>query len=222
MAGWTVRSGSLFRADALHRVPPEDSDSLAALGWRTVIDLRTAREREGGICRLDVPTVVHLPMLKETWSDIADADVGDAVDFLATRYIEMAEEGAGAIAAAIELMSYPERLPAVFHCTAGKDRTGVLAAVVLAVLGVPDEVIAADYELSAAAIEKLVVWVRTNQPAAAEQLSRQPAAFLACPPEAILRFLEGLRTRHGSVDGYLASIGIRRHTIGALRDLLLV
>lgn len=220
--GRNVRWRTLFRADGLHRGGVVVPDQLCALGWRTVIDLRTSTEVDGGQFRSSGVDVVHLPMLRETW-DVASvvADTDDPVDFLAARYIEMTEQGATAIAAAFEILGAPTRLPAVFHCSAGKDRTGVLAALVLSSLGIDDEQIADDYHLSAPAMGSLVEWITTHRPEVAEHMARQATAFLSCPREAIGRFLDSLRERHGSVHGYLAAIGVDDGALAAVRDNLL-
>lgn len=219
--GRRVRWRTVFRADGLHRATNAELPA-AALGWRTVIDLRTHAEHEAGRYAGAAVHPVHLPMLQDIWDATSfDVDLDDVIVFLTDRYLEMAVTGAAAIGTAFELLASPERLPAVFHCSAGKDRTGVLAALVLTTLGVDDDHIAADYHLSAAAMDRLVDWITANRPEVAEHMARQPQAFLACPPEAIAGFLDALRARHGSTDGYLASIGVTSATLDALRAVLL-
>jgi hypothetical protein len=97
----------------------------------------------------------------------------------------------------------------------------VLAALLLASVGVGDDDIAEDYTTSAAAMAKLVEWVREQRPEAADAMARQPAAFLSCPPEAMHVFLARLRRRWGSVDAYLASIGVEPETLASVRSALL-
>lgn len=219
--GRTVRWRTIFRADGLHRIPNDGLATVRELGWRTVFDLRTFAEVEAGRYSCDGVDVLHLPMLRETWDRVAATTSADPVEFLAARYLEMTEQGAPAIAAVLEMLASRRRLPAVFHCAAGKDRTGVLAALVLAALGVDDEQIAVDYNLSAVAMDRLVEWIARNGHPTAEAMARQPGALLACPPEAILVFLRRLRERHGSVDRYLAGIGVGHTTTSALQDAVL-
>ncbi|MDQ3385652.1 MAG: tyrosine-protein phosphatase [Actinomycetota bacterium] len=218
--GRSVRWQVLYRADGLHRIPASTTSSLEHLGWRTVLDLRTSGEVDAGAFRAAGIEVIHLPVLRATWGVPEVTDV-EPVAFLSTHYLRMLDEGAGAIAAAFEILASPARLPAVFHCSAGKDRTGVVAALVLAVLGVPDDVIAADYHLSATAVEQLVAWLVATQPDRREEMARQPKAFLSCPPEAMLTFLDELRLRHGSVEAYLTAIGVAPASLDRLRDSLL-
>ena len=214
--GGSVRWQVLYRADGLHRIPAEATSSLDHLGWRTVLDLRTAAEVDAGAFGPAGPEVIHLPILRTTWGVPEETDI-EPISFLSTHYLQMLDEGATAIAAAFAILAAPVRLPAVFHCSAGKDRTGVLAALVLSALGVPDEVVASDYQLSAAAVEQLVAWLVASRPDLREEMARQPKAFLTCPPEAMLRFLDELRERHGSVAGYLADIGVGAGCLDELR-----
>ena len=220
--GRTVRWRTLFRADGLHRITGESLATVRSLRCRTVLDLRTPLEVDAGQYSCVGVDVLHLPVLRTTWDrDELRGSQGDPVEFLAARYLEMAEQGTAAIATAFEVLASSSRLPAAFHCSAGKDRTGVLAALVLAALGVNDEQIAEDYALSARAMDRLVEWIRSHRPEVAEAMASQPAAFLACPPEAIVRFLGELRARHGGVRLYLGDIGVTRATIEAVRDNLL-
>ncbi len=218
--GQTVRWQVLYRADGLHRIPAEGTAALDHLGWRTVLDLRTGAEVDAGAYRSGSCELIHLPILRATWGIPEVTDV-EPVEFLSSHYLQMLDEGAPAIDAAFTILASSARLPAVFHCSAGKDRTGVLAALVLSALGVPDDVIAADYHLSASAVDQLVAWLRATRPELSEEMARQPKAFLSCPPEAMHTFLDALRVRHGSVEGYLVGIGVEADTLVRLRQVLL-
>jgi protein-tyrosine phosphatase len=219
--GRSVRWRVLYRADGLHRSPLMGGRAAADLGWRTVVDLRTKREHDAARCRIDGVDVVHAPLIPEIWDEATLAQGRDPIDFLVGRYLEMLELGGATVATAIAIFSNPERLPAVFHCSAGKDRTGVVAAIVLSLLGVPDDVIAADYHLSATAMEPLVAWIVAERPEVAEHMARQPPSYLACPPDAMLTFLEHVRTKHGSIAGYVSEQGVSDETVARLRSALL-
>jgi len=222
--GRTVRWGRLYRADGIHRIEGADLARVAALGIRTVLDLRTAGELDdhGRVPTESIDAAYHhLPLLEQVWErDLPLAEL-DAVDFLAGRYLEMLELGASSIVAALTAMSAPDRLPLVFHCSAGKDRTGVLAAILLSVLGVNDDDIATDYALSRAAMRELAEWVRTEKPESYETMAAQPPAFLDAPPLAMQRVLALARVQHGSLTDYVNASGVDESVVAALRATLL-
>lgn len=219
--GRTVRWQTLYRADGLHRIPAGAAHAVAPLRWRTVLDLRTKGEfDDGAFAHLEGAEVIHLPVIREPW-DITTVDDAEPADFLASRYMDMLDEGVEALTAAVRLLATRERLPAVFHCSAGKDRTGVLAALVLSVVGVPDEQIADDYQLSATAMDKLVAWLVEAHPDKVDHMAQQPTTFLQCPPEAMHTFLERMRDRFGSAEGYLTGAGVAPAELDRLRDVLL-
>ena len=221
--GRSVRWRTLFRADGLHRITGDALGAVRDLRCRTVLDLRTTVEVDAGQYSCVGVDVLHLPLIRDTWGawSTIDDDV-EPTSFLADRYLDMTQDGAAAIASAFEVLASSRRLPLAFHCSAGKDRTGVLAALVLAALGVDDRQIAEDYALSARAMDQLVAWMARQRPeVAGVHMAKQPAAFLSCPPEAIVRFLVELRARHGGVRLYLGDIGVDRATIEAVRDNLL-
>lgn len=220
--GSRTRWGTVYRAAGLHRASAQDVDRLGGLGWRTVIDLRSFAEVEQGTFRCEGTEVVHLPVLSEVWDTMVIDHEADPVEYLVAGYLEMAAEGAVAFAAAFEILAAPGRRPAVFHCSAGKDRTGVLAALVLAAVGVDDHGIARDYALSAAAMQRIVDWYGRNAPGRADVMARQPEVLLACPADAMLKFLARLRERHGTVDEYLLTAGVPAAALARLRAQLVV
>ena len=222
--GQMTRWSTLYRADGINRATGEDLDRLLALGLRTVLDLRTPGELEHrGRFPAETTAVTyhHLPVIRETWEAWETDREVDPATFLVSRYQEMLDEGAPALAAALEVLADPASYPVVFHCAAGKDRTGVLAAVVLSLLGVADADIAHDYGLSAPAMVALVDWVRTNVPEALDSMTDQPPAFLAAPPAAMRELLASVRADHGSMVAYVAAIGVGPDVVDALRANLL-
>jgi len=217
--GQEVQWRRVYRADGIHRLSVHD---LAPLGIRTVVDLRTEAEREErGFFEADEITNHHLPMFESTWEVEGVLPDQDAVAYLAERYADMLVSGPVAIAGTFALVADTDALPLVFHCAAGKDRTGVTAALLLAVLGVSDDDIAADYALSAGATEQFIEWLRAERPEAVADMQSAPTAFLASPAAAMVAFLEALRTEHGSVEAYLASVGVTDATLAAVRANLL-
>lgn len=222
--GGHVRSGRLYRADGVHRAAGADLERLAALGLRTVIDLRTLAELElGRFAASDDVAWHHAPLLEQIWSaEHVESIVGDddAIRFLVDRYVDMTVEAHGALAAAISVLADPDSHPALFHCAAGKDRTGVLAAMVLALLGVERQVIIDDYARSGAGMQRAIAYFTEHEPRIADIMSRQPDAFMAAPHDAMGGFLAEIEQRHGSVEAYVRGIGVTDDAIASLRDTL--
>jgi len=133
--GRQVVDGQLFRADGLNRLSESDAAVVKELGIRTVVDLRTLYEREEwGSAPTDLldATGVHLPIISELWPVYEDNDDHDPVAYLIERYHEMTVEGAASLATLLGIVADDvDAVPLVFHCSAGKDRTGVTAALIL-------------------------------------------------------------------------------------------
>ena len=222
-AGQTVRWRTLYRADALHRLPDDELDQLSLLGVRTVLDLRTQAEIDHGRIKAEHLGIahLHLPVLGTTWKPAELDPDADAGEVLGSLYIQMLDVGAPALADSLRVLADPAQVPAVFHCAAGKDRTGVLAAVVLALLGVDEETIIGDYALTAAAMADLVERLKQDRPEALTAMNDQPSAYLATPPEAMRRFLDHVNTEHGSMVGYVRGIGVELEVVEALHTTLL-
>jgi protein-tyrosine phosphatase len=219
-----VRWRTLYRADGVQRLDGDDLERVRALGIRTVLDLRTRGEIEArGRFPVETYPVTyhHLPLLEFTWDlDTLDVD-SPAAQFLADRYLEMLVEGEAAIATALSVLAGPQSCPLLFHCAAGKDRTGVLAAAILSLLGVSDDDIVRDYALSREGMRRLTFWLEANAPDAAAVMAEQPAPFLSAPPAAMRLFLRAVRSQHGSMRNYAASIGVREVVLQRVRQNLL-
>jgi hypothetical protein len=173
-----------------------------------VVDLRTRDEvAKGRLAALSGEVSwYHLPMLDALPPREAyEAWVGSAN--VAQQYLAMVESGAETIAAFLDLVCDPAAYPLVFHCFAGKDRTGILTALVLGLLGVADEDISADYALSRAAMHRLLEWLRSQSESDIPLLESIATAIVAADPETMAAFLSGFRAAHGSFDAYAAALG---------------
>jgi protein-tyrosine phosphatase len=120
----------------------------------------------------------------------------------------------------LAVLADPAAYPAVFHCAAGKDRTGLLAAVVLGLLGVSDDDIIADYALSQQAMTRMLAWLRAERPEVREQIEGSAAAIVTAEPDTMSLFLGRLRHQHGSFPGYADSLGAA-DAVRYLQDALL-
>ncbi len=223
--GRSTKWGTLFRSDGLYRLRgADDMSRVRQLGLKSVIDLRTEREqREQGIFPTDDIEVTfhHLSIVDVTWSDTETPEFDDEVEFLVWGYRDMLEIGSSRFADAMHVLAQTDSLPAVFHCAAGKDRTGVLAALLLSSLGVDDAHICADYGLTQDAMRRSIAWSKVHRPELAERYATIPKAFLAADPRAMQIVLTELAQQHGSVRNYVRKIGVTDATVKALGNLLL-
>ncbi len=231
--GRTVRWGRLYRSDALHELTPADVVRLRELGLRTVVDLRTERElARSGRGPLEPEDVAfhHLAVVKEGVAGdgaTAGAEPGESVaapapagDDLAERYLWYLDVGGDAIARALSLLGSGEHYPLVFHCAAGKDRTGVLAAVVLAIAGVDRQVIVADYVITAERI-RLILDRWRAEPGFAERMAKVPASRFSVEASTMKGFLDGLDSRYGGARAWAVGAGVPAGTLDRMVDLLL-
>jgi protein-tyrosine phosphatase len=217
--GRTVRWRRLFRSDALHRLGEDDASAFAALGIRTVIDLRRPFEIEkyGRVAERYGLDYHNLVLRHVDWEEIEHPDDVVHERWLADRYLNFAEDGREGILASLQVIADASRAPVVVHCMAGKDRTGTVCALALSLLGVSDEDIAADYALTTSAMERLTAYL----------IEKHPEAVLGnehmwdSPPGAMLLFLDDLRALHGSVEGYVKEIGLTGDEIASMRAHLL-
>jgi protein-tyrosine phosphatase len=213
--GGVVRWRTLLRSDALDRLGQDGRAALTALGLRTVIDLRTDEEAQDAPSALNGTgaRTVRVPLLR------AEA-LGRLPPDLAAVYQYLIDERGQAIAAAVAQLCRPGALPGLVHCSAGKDRTGVVVALILGALGVPDDIIAGDYALSAGFLDPDAAAVVSRIQAIGGAASRLSLSLLGSPPELILTALARARDQAGSVTGYLVQHGVTEAELGTLRTAL--
>jgi protein-tyrosine phosphatase len=215
-----VRWRRLYRADSLGKLVGEDFQRYQRLGIRTVIDLRHDWEvtNEGRVPEHDGVAYHNISIEHQPWDLAAlPADL-DTAQFLSERYLEVADDGGREIRQVLDLLADPgpsdEDGAVVFHCAAGKDRTGLIAAVTLDLLGVSEDDIVADFALTERARDRFLAdWV-ANHP------GEQPrwVGFGRSPALAMRTFLDTLAVRYGSVRGYAThQLGVDRRRIDALR-----
>jgi protein-tyrosine phosphatase len=199
--GRQVRWRRLFRSDSLSPVTDEDARLLTEeLGLLAVVDLRTSRELErdgrGGLA--DVALHYHHVSLVE---DVSPDD-GPWTRSLHEAYAHMLRDGAGRVRDALSaIASEVAEHPTVFHCTAGKDRTGIVAALVLALLGVSDEDIVADYVLTQEVMPEMIERyprrvLRSNEG------TRYPSPILRAEADTMHETLAVLAQDYGSAAGW--------------------
>lgn len=226
LGGLTVRRGRVYRSDALHRLTPRGTQALSALDITTVIDLRAPAEVSRRAWQpppgwrgkhLHIPLRPAIP----DWTAYSKAQL-DAPGFAALHYLETVKHGRAAVEAVVQVLADPARLPAVFHCAAGKDRTGIIAALVLTLLGVPARHVADDYVLSNVATRR---WEATIAAGGHDDTQTAwayvPPAMLTADPRSMTTFLDHIQHAHRTAADLAAVIGITGPVLQQLRGNLL-
>ncbi|WP_405870377.1 GNAT family N-acetyltransferase [Streptomyces sp. NBC_00005] len=203
--GHRIRPGRLYRADSLGKLAEgtEDWDRFLALGIRTVIDLRHPWEAESSGRAPAHPSFTYhnLSIEHRSYNQAAQTPDVDPGPYLAKRYMEVAADGVKEIRRALELVAAAAESaePLVFHCASGKDRTGQLAALILGLLGIPDETVIEDYSLTELATPALLAdWKARNN-------GHEPTwpGFGRAPQSVMRLFLASLTARYGSTENYV-------------------
>ena len=219
-AGLT-RSGVLVRSDNLHSLNPAGLEAMVAYGVTTVIDLRSESEVATSPSPFAIPdpfnyppppAYMHMPLV----DDATMLKLSEASDMF-ERYLMMLEHRPAAFGAIFTTLARTEGT-AVFHCFAGKDRTGMVAAMSLALAGVGVDAIAADYaETDSQMATRYLEWLAAATPEQLEWMKDD----LRCPPERIVGVLEHIDTRWGGVTAYLEAAGVSQADISQLQAKLI-
>lgn len=229
LGGYSTTSGrkvawrKLFRSDDLFRLSEADLVLFSDLGIKTVIDLRTKAEanQRGRFPLESYKLEYYQRSLLDISADHSKAVGKGANDYIFTRYTQILSEGATGIRDVFNRLSEGRSLPAVFHCAVGKDRTGLIAAIMLEVLDVTREQVLQDYALTQNSIESLLSWLDREAPHLAEQIRTLPAVVMSANPENLDRVLNWVDSTYGSVTNYLLAIGVTKDRTIALREQLL-
>ena len=225
--GRRVRDGLVFRSAGLHGITEEGRHAVAGRGVSTVLDLRGATEVASYPDDLPDARVVHLPLHEPSDPDSgvligAAADAADSLG-LAALYAHLVQSRGREIAAGIREIAMADGAVLV-HCTAGKDRTGILIAVLLAALGVRDDQIVSTYAESGDLLgEGFRADVAELLPATHPEALTQGALdeLLASPVGHIELALETIRRDHGTVAAYLGANGFTGDELADLREKFL-
>jgi protein-tyrosine phosphatase len=226
--GGRTRWGQVFRADSLHHLTPMDHALFEGLGLRVIYDLRTEREREqrpNAVTDAEELRSVWLPLIAANQLEASTfaERLKDGERFLFDVYQGMVSNSARSFGDLLAGLTKPNGLPAVFHCAAGKDRTGMTAAILLTVLGVSEDDVLDDYELTSRHRSEQR---REEIMSSLEDLGLAPeiaAGLLSTPRWVMSSIMDGIRTTYRSVEGYLLGpAGMDQPTIDDLRRLLVV
>jgi len=229
--GRTVRWGRLYRSAQLSGSTDQDIVYLASLGIKTVCDLRSREEVEERPDRFapeNAPKIVALPItdpsnpfvrLSRVMTNWRNVDT-----LLLEGYAQVLIDRSGyAFASVMQHLTLPEAYPALVHCTAGKDRAGLTTALILLAIGVPETVVVQDYSLSNLYYDYFrAVMDETITPVKRLGVKVDDLRPLMTAAPTVLRgAIKHIHTRYGSVEAYLAGIGVTAAMIEQLKTHLL-
>lgn len=213
-SGGTVPRGRIYRSDDPYLSTEQDIGALGALGIDTVIDLRTSPEiADRGIAvwqRLGVDHVV-IPLTSVL---PRPQDHGRALDpeWTANLYMTMLTDDPEAQRTLWTTLADASEGTVAFHCASGRDRTGIVSALLLAALGVDETSIAEDYARSSAGMQRMLDWLTENDPeklAIAASDDDAMRAFTSTPARTMEIFLERFGQTYEGIDAYAAGLGVQ-------------
>lgn len=213
-SGGRLRWGLLFRGGAPGEITETGRGQLSALGIKTLIDLREPAERMNlPSPDLGIDGVHQVPVYR-------DRIIIDEIENLGPMYEQIVDHCGEDLAAVVALLAEDGALPALVHCSAGKDRTGLVIGLLLSALGVDDATVAEDYGRTA---ENITGEYRKRLLARGVQvgIDAQRIALLAgSPPELMTDILARVERSHGTAADYLRAHGCDEHALMTLAERL--
>ena len=211
----TTRLSKLYRSDSFDDATEEDIELLFnVIGVRRIIDLRASDEVASIAHSISVPIAgieyCHRPM------DSGQIQVTERIeDILPSRYMSYLEVCTESLVAAIQDLASTPHIPTVIHCRVGKDRTGVLVALVLSLIGVGADLVSADYAKTALAMPKIRIQLAGSS-FYAKNLGNLPDEIYSARADTMLRFLALLDEKYGSPLEWALANGIHGDIISKL------
>jgi protein-tyrosine phosphatase len=222
--GRTVRWGMLYRSDSLHKLNAGDIKRLSALSLDRIIDFRSEMETKREPDRLPgewTGRLVEIPILDSTTQATQESRKEflrnlkniDPIQYMNQMNIELATKFTPQMKQFIGEVLSANGKPILFHCAAGKDRTGFAAAILLRALGVPQEVVLQDYQLTNQYLEKGYAMALTlMRLVKGKTFSVSIGKFMQAHPEYLGAAFASIDQQYGSFDGYLSQgLGLAKH-----------
>ncbi len=200
--GKVISMGRFIRSTALNKIGINGKKELSEIGIDCVIDLRSTAERK------QAPDVIensedihflHVPMLDYISSNFAVGDFSDFPKTMYEMYIGLLERGSGGFKRVFEQFADERFRSYLFHCTAGKDRTGITAMLLLGLAGVDDDTIIEDYSYTETLLHHAPIGKSTPD---------VPRYLFESSPDTMRITLDFIKEKYGNIINYLESIGI--------------
>ena len=226
--GQKVRSGLLFRSGSLDRITDTEARSLQdSLSIQSIIDLRHPDEFNDNSTRgslVDiVPNRYSLSVIDATQplKNHAEAlNVAYGIGQSGPRYFALLENGETIWREVIRILLDPYSYPILAHCTAGKDRTGITAALILDLIGVTQDTISEDYAMSSASVDQLFSYL-VESGRTPEGTSEAAKSRMITKRKYMDDFLKLLYQKYGNAEGYIKKLGFNAFDIARIRDFLI-
>ncbi len=222
-SGATVRWRTLYRADSLHRLSAAARKHLIDAGLKTVVDLRRPAETEHSPGVFAASADIHyVNIVLKPGSAEGEWEIPEDERFnLPALYRRMVDTATEGIRDAVSVLATPGAFPAVLHCTAGKDRTGIIIALLLDSAGVAREDTVSDYAMSADYLTGRYFEEARERAERAGIPWEKYRLLLDAPETAIASLLQHVEERYGGSTSYLHSIGVAEASLRGLHEALL-
>lgn len=218
--GRQTRWRTYLRSDSLHKLSVDGQQELLATGLKTIIDLRRERETvktPNVFASSDEVDYRHMNLITDTDPD-GYGDSGEGPAWIARSYKILLDDRKPQIGAIMATLADPAVAPALFHCAGGADRTGIIAALLLSLAGVPEETIAEDYQLTAPTLFRRYSTDGPPPGWSTDDLRRAQSMDYLAPAETMRITLDYLTGKYGGVEAYVREIGLTTDQIEAIRE----
>ena len=219
--GRTTKWRTFLRSAGLDELTPASGQALVDLGLNTVVDLRWPSELESNpsvFAGSTAPAYIHIDMLGEDAIRPQPPEESSQAEQTAWNYCQWLLDSQYAISQILSALAESDGM-ALYNCAAGKDRTGIVSALLLGLAGVPDETIVADYALSAT-----YLWPRDRQQYQEKNgrdASLEDFREAASPAVAMQLTLEDLKQKYGGIAAYVEKAGVSAKDVDRIRSKLL-
>ena len=222
--GGETRYGAVVRADSLSRLTSTGWSTALSYGVTRVVDLRFAEERSRDAGDAAPVEVVHVSLFGERdptkdreW-DASTRSTDDLTEVFATLYVETIDVRASQVVRVLNAVAESNGACVAVHCFAGKDRTGIVAALLLALAGVDDAVIVRDFAASDAGVLRLCAeWVASAEDDTERSYRKR---VLTAPAAAMASMLAHVTAKWGGAASYLLAHEVEPDTVEGLRRRL--
>ena len=230
--GRRVKWGQVFRSGHLANASEKDRPLFQKMGIQVICDFRSPGEKDAQPNWLPEDgsaTYLHYPIVHGEFDPVAAMESlqkGDiswlTEDFIIKRYIQKIDQFPKVWGEVLKMLADPDNRPLVFHCTAGKDRAGACAALILLALGVPEDTVIYDHGLSNVYIAEALKMI--NERIKALGIDPEKAApYFTAPRNAIIALVDHVRNTYGSAEAYLRTkAGLGENVFKALKRQLLI